>query len=856
MNSKSKKVVIIGGVAGGAACAARLRRLDERAEIVILEKGPYISFANCGLPYYLGGTVAGRESLLVQSPEAMKSKFNIDVRINSAATSIDRNTRSVTVQTKDGCTYTETYDKLVLSTGSSPVRPPIPGIDSPRIHTLWSIPDADEVYETLKKSRTAAVIGGGFVGLEVVENLKKAGLKVVLIEAADQVMAPLDPEMAEMIHREIRDSGTELILSDGVDRFEEKDDHLDIVLKSGRVVAAETVVLSIGVKPNSRLARDAGLELNGRGYVKVNENMETSDPDIYSAGDVVETYSTITGDRQPAPLASPAAKEGRIIADRIAGRDSKYAGFNGTSIAKVFHMAAASTGLNEKELKKRGEKKGKDYETVVLTQNSHVGFYPGSAPMLIKLIFKVPSGKVLGAQIVGADGADKRIDVISTVIRFGGTVEDLKNLELAYAPPFSAAKDPVNMAGFVAENFLTGLVRFSEYEIPGDAKILDVREDPELLAYSIPGARHIPLTQLRERMGELDRDQHYVVMCSVGVRSYTAARILMQSGFSDVEVFPGGTNLFRALERRGGDDPEECVTGAEITGLFQEKEADAEADDPVPAVRLNCCGMQCPGPLMKVNDMVKTMENGKKLAVTASDPGFVRDIRAWARKTGNTVISSGENEEGYYALIQKGLAGAADGTSATDIANEATAAATPAPDNAVQQAGIAVAPAGVAAAPAAKDGQTIIVFSGDFDKVMAAFIIANGAAAMGKKVTMFFTFWGLTALLKPEKTVEKSGMEKVFGAMLPRGVDELGLSRMNMGGMGGRMMKKIMAEKNVNSLDQLIKEAVRQGVTMMACTMSMDVMGIKKEELIDGVELAGVGTYLGAAEDASSNLFI
>lgn len=843
MNSKNKKVVIIGGVAGGAACAARLRRLDERAEIVILEKGPYISFANCGLPYYLGGTVAGRESLLVQSPEAMKSKFNIDVRINSAATSIDRNTRSVTVQTKDGTTYTETYDKLVMSTGSSPVKPPIPGIDSTRIHTLWNIPDADEVYGTLKKSRTAAVIGGGFVGLEVVENLKKTGLKVTLIEAADQVMAPLDPEMAEMIHREIRDSGTELILSDGVDRFEEKDDHLDIVLKSGRVVAADTVVLSIGVKPNSRLAKDAGLELNERGYVKVNENMETSDPDIYAAGDVVETYSVVTGDRQPAPLASPAAKEGRIIADRIAGRDSKYAGFNGTSIARVFHMAAASTGLNEKELKRRGEAKGKDYETVVLTQNSHVGFYPGSAPMLIKLIFRVPSGKVLGAQIVGADGADKRIDVISTVIRFGGTVEDLKNLELAYAPPYSSAKDPVNMAGFVAENFLTGLVRFSGYEIPDDAVILDVREDPELLAYSIPGARHIPLTQFRDRMGELDKKQHYVAMCSVGVRSYTAARILMQSGFSDVEVFPGGTNLFRALERRAGDDPDDCIPGAEITGLFQEKECDAGAGDTVPAVKLNCCGMQCPGPLMKVNDMVKTMENGKKLAVTASDPGFVRDIKAWAKKTGNAVISSGENDEGYYALIQKGLAGAADGDSA------AGTAVAPAQ-------GIAVKQAGSAAAPAAKDGQTIIVFSGDFDKVMAAFIIANGATAMGKKVTMFFTFWGLTALLKPEKTVKKSGMEKMFGAMLPRGVDELGLSRMNMGGMGGKMMKKIMREKNVSSLDSLIKEGIRQGVTMMACTMSMDVMGIKKEELIDGVELAGVGTYLGAAEDASSNLFI
>ena len=314
----------------------------------------------------------------------------------------------------------------------------------------------------------------------------------------------------------------------------------------------------------------------------------------------------------------------------------------------------------------------------------------------------------------------------------------------------------------------------------------------------------------------------------------------MENGFSNVEVFPGGTNLYRALESRWSQESgDSCVPEAEMTGVFQGKKDGGGSGDPVPAVKLNCCGMQCPGPLMKVNDMMKTMEIGKKLAVTASDPGFVRDIRAWARKTGNTVISSGENHEGYYAMIQKGIAGAADERSTCNAATAPTAS-TP----------------GTVPAPAAKDGQTIIVFSGDFDKVMAAFIIANGAAAMGKKVTMFFTFWGLTALLKPENTVKKSGMEKMFGAMLPRGVDELGLSRMNMAGMGGKMMKKIMAEKNVNSLDHLVQEAVRQGVTLMACTMSMDVMGIKKEELIDGVELAGVGTYLGAAEDASSNLFI
>ena len=545
-------VVIIGGVAGGASCAARLRRLDENANIVLLERGEYISYANCGLPYYIGGTIKSRDALLVMNPKAMKRKFNIDVRVKNEALSIDRERKVVSVKNLEtGEVYELPYDTLVIATGSSPMRPPIPGIDSPRVQTLWTVPDTDRIYELVHGSdiKKVAVIGGGFIGLEMADNLHEAGMEVSIVEALDQVMAPLDFEMAQMLHANIQKNGVDLHLGDGVASFEDTGEHVTVVLQSGAKVDADLVILSIGVRPNSALAKDAGLTLNARGGIVVDQTLRTSDPSIYAVGDVIEVEDPVFQEPTMVPLAGPANKQGRIAADNIAGMSERYAGTQGSSVAKVFDLTAASTGANEKTLAKRGLELGTDYERVYVTQNSHAGYYPGAVPMTIKLLFSPDGGKIFGAQIVGTDGVDKRIDTIGVALRLGAGVEDLKNLELAYAPPYSSAKDPVNMVGFVASNVLAGLVSFSDWDVehkhPG-ATLLDVREELEVKSFAIPGAVNIPLGQLRDRLGELDPGKEIVIFCGIGVRAYNAARILMQHGFEDVKVYPGGARFYRA----------------------------------------------------------------------------------------------------------------------------------------------------------------------------------------------------------------------------------------------------------------------------------------------------------------------
>ena len=819
--SEQRKTVIIGGVAGGASCAARLRRLDADREIVILERGAYISYANCGLPYHVGDVIKNRSALLLMTPERMWERFRIDVRVQNEVTKIDRVKKTVTVRkTETGETYEQPYDDLVIATGSSPLRPRIPGIDTPRIKTLWTVPDTDEIRAMVQSGtlRTAAVIGGGFIGLEMAENLHHAGLQVSLIEALDQVMAPVDFEMAQMLHENIRSHGVKLHLSDGVDSFKEQGEQVVVTLKSGTELTADLVILSIGVRPNSALARDAGLKLNERGGIVVDEHMRTNDPSVYAVGDVIEVEDFVFKGRTMVPLAGPANKQGRIVADVLAGRDSTYKGTQGSSVAKVFDLTVASTGANEKTLKKRGMEKGADYESLIITQNSHAGYYPGATPMTLKLLFAPDSGRIFGAQIVGREGVDKRIDTIGVTMRLGGTASDLKDLELAYAPPYSSAKDPVNMAGYVAENIRTGLVRIAPYDAPmtdPEATLLDVREEAEVMAYAVPNAINIPLGKLRVRMNELDPEKRIIVLCGIGVRAYTAARILDQNGFKNTEVYPGGVRLYQA------NYPE-----VEVETIADAKKEDhMEQATITNKIRLDCCGMQCPGPIMEVFRSVKEMKDGELLEVSASDPGFAKDIVSWCKRTGNTLVSNEERDGAYVAIIRRG---------------------TNAP--AVQKA---------AQADAAPKGKTIIVFDGDMDKVLASFVIANGALAMGRPVTMFFTFWGLTALRKTEKVpVKKSLIEKMFGFMLPRGAGKLKLSKMNMGGMGTAMMQGIMKDKNIDSLETMMKKAMENGVKIIACSMSMDVMGIHPEELIDGVEIGGVGTYLGDAEESDVNLFI
>lgn len=551
---EKKKTIIVGGVAGGASCAARLRRLDEEREIIILEKGDYISFANCGLPYHISDVIEDREDLLLMTPELMHDRFRIDVRVKNEVVAIDKEKKTITVldhNTK--ATYEENYDELVLATGSSPLRPHIPGIDSKRIHTLWNINDTDEIKSLLKDVHTVAVIGGGFIGLEMADNLHHAGKEVSIIEASNQVMAPLDYEMAQLLHQNIGENGVALYLNDGVERFEEKGNTVSVFLQSGKEIVVDLVILSIGVRPNSTLAKDAGLTLNERGGIVVDAYLKTSDPNIYAVGDVIEVEDYIFHDRTMIPLAGPANKQGRMVADNIAGAKKTYNGTQGSSVAKVFDLTAASTGANEKALARHNLVKGKDYETITIKQNSHAGYYPGAKPLVLKLIFSKDGKKIYGAQIVGEEGVDKRIDTIGTAIHFGASVLDLKDMELAYAPPYSSAKDPVNMAGFVAENVLHGFVQFASYDEPDtnkEAILLDVREAEELEVYAIPGAKHIPLGQLREALPTLNKEKDYIIFCAVGVRAYNAARLMQQNGFAHVKIYPGGVRFFEATHYR------------------------------------------------------------------------------------------------------------------------------------------------------------------------------------------------------------------------------------------------------------------------------------------------------------------
>lgn len=539
----SKRIVIIGGVAGGASAAARARRLSEDAEIIMLERGPHVSFANCGLPYYLGGDIESESKLLVATPQSLTDRFNLDVRTRSEAVSIDRQARIVTVHELDhDRTYELPYDALILSTGAGPLVPPIPGIKREGHFTLRNIEDMRRIDEWIKSrdARRAVIAGGGYIGLEMAEQLKLRGLDVALAEAMDQVMAPLDPEMAAMLHRELRENGIELYLSDPVAKFDDPDGDAMasiVELKSGVRLPADVLILGLGVRPENMLAKDAGLELGERGGVRVDEHQRTSDENIYAVGDLIEVRDRITGGWTMIPLAGPANRQGRIAADNIFDIPSTYKGTMGTAVLRLFDLAAAVTGANERSLT-RAEM---PFEAVHLHPSSHAGYYPGATPIALKLLFAPDTGRILGAQAVGEDGVDKRIDVIATAIAANMTVDDLAELELAYAPPFGSAKDPVNLAGMAAQNVMAGRVRIIQYDDVADLDaqetvILDVRSEAERKRGAIEGSIHIPLDALRARLNELPRDKTIVAYCQSGQRSYYACRILMQHGFDCVSL--------------------------------------------------------------------------------------------------------------------------------------------------------------------------------------------------------------------------------------------------------------------------------------------------------------------------------
>lgn len=811
--------LIIGGVAGGATVAARLRRMDEKANIILFERGKYVSYANCGLPYYIGDTINNREKLFVQTAKGFTDRFRIDIRTEQKVTAIRPDKKEVEIKNlSTGETYTETYDKLVLSPGAEPLRPGIEGIGSKKIFTLRNVPDTDTIknYVNTENPKRAIVVGGGFIGLEMAENLHDLGIQVDVVEMANQVMAPLDFSMAAIVHRQLTDKGVGLHLEDGVSRFEEKDGGVTVHLRSGKQIATDMVLLSIGVRPETKLAKDAGLAIGERGGIAVNDYMQTSDADIYALGDAVEVRHLVTGQPALIPLAGPANKQGRIVADNIVfGNKEKYPGSIGTSIAKVFDLTVAAAGANAKLLQRNNI----PYISSYTHGASHAGYYPGAVPLSIKILFAPENGKLLGAQIVGFNGVDKRIEMLAQVIQRGGTVHDLAELEHAYAPPYSSAKDPVNMAGFVAENILNKKSRIILWrelaELPADTIRIDVRTHDEYKLGTIPGFINIPVDELREHLDELPKEKPIVVTCAVGLRGYLAYRILVQNGFKHVRNLSGGYKTW-------------SVATAPIKEIVSHKPEIPEStsygnsDSQINLLKVDACGLMCPGPVMQLKKNYEALKIGEQLQITATDQAFGKDVTSWCKMTGAELVAL-ENKNGVVA--------------ATIRKQEKTASCEISRNNA--------------------DNKTLIVFSDDLDKALASFVIANGAASTGKKVTMFFTFWGLNVIKKQHKpTVTKDIFGKMFGWMLPTHSGKLKLSKMNMGGAGSWMMRLIMKRKRIDSLESLIQQAIDNGVEMIACTMSMDVMGVQKEELMDNVTLGGVASYLERAEEANVNLFI
>lgn len=826
-----KKIIIVGGVAGGASAAARLRRLSEEDEIILFEKDEFISFANCGLPYYIGNVIKDRDKLIVQSVDAMKERFQVDVRNFSEVIAIDEAKKQVKVknhQTNE--TYDESFDVLILSPGAKPFVPPFEGIkEAKNIFTLRNIADTDAIYNFIQtqKPESAVVVGGGFIGVEMAENLIERGIDVTLVEKMPQVLAPLDFEMAQKVHEVLSHNGVALRLQQGVKAF--KNEGSVVVLENGEELKTDLIILAIGVAPSSGLLEGTNFKKGPRGHIVVNDTLQmlhndgSVAQDFYALGDAIEVKDFITNTPTAIPLAWPANRQGRLVADIIHGKAVTYKGSQGSSVLKVFDMCVATTGNNERML----EQKGWPHQSVCVVRGNHAGYYPDARNITLKLIFDPTTRKILGAQAVGPmEGTEKRIDVIATAIRYHGVIDDLPDLELCYAPPFSSAKDPVNIAGYVAQN-----VADQEYK-PFYAKdvqklqdesafFLDVRTPLEFQLGHIDGAINIEVDQLRHHLDQMpqEKDVPIYVNCAIGLRGYLAIEILKGHGYTNLYNLSGGYQMYEAQH----------FTPKVIKAVRQSEPKNDEQQKEMPnpthvatRKRIDAIGLQCPGPLMATYNAMQNAQEGDVLEVVATDYGFTVDAKKWCETNGHKLLDIVKEGPNYHVMIQKGHKDEA----ITGVKNQL-------------------------------DNATIVLFSGELDKALAAMIIALGAAAQGKKVTIFFTFWGLNLLRKegPVK-VQKTFVENMFGKMMPKGPKKLPLSSMNMLGVGRKMIKDIMKDKNVDQLEVMMKKAQDAGVQFMACTMSMELMGIKQEELIDGITYGGVASYIGENDNATTTLFI
>lgn len=812
------KVVIIGGVAGGATAAARLRRLDEKSEIILFEKGQYVSYANCGLPYYIGDVISERDRLFLQTVEGFSKRYGVDARVNSEVIAINTKAKTVTVKNwKTGDNYDESYDKLILSTGSSPIKLPLEGADDRRIFSLRDVADTDKIKGFLNehKPKKAVVIGAGFIGLEMVENLRDLGLEVSIVQRENQVMNPLDMGMAAIVHKTLAEKGVEVYLEENLIGFKDENSHLKVLLESGAELDADLVIMSVGVCPESRLAKESGIELGQFGGIKVDEYLQTSNADVYAVGDAIEVFNPVLNKYVLIPLAGPANKQGRIVADNVMrGNKEKYTGTIGTAIAKIFDLTVASAGASSKQLTAGGIEHYESYTHA----NSIATYYPGSVPFSLKINFSKKDGRVLGAQAIGYEGIVDTINLLAEAIRKGETVYDLQAVEHAYAPPYSSAKHPVNIAGYVAQNILEGEVKpiqWNELELLDKSQviIIDTRTQSEFDMGHIDGAVNIAVDEMRDRLSEIPKDTQLVLYCAIGYRGYLATQILKHNGYDQVYNLSGGYRTHSTAIQKHFEKAQKRNTNQPIIQAMENKSENI--------VSVDARGLMCPGPIMQLKKNYDKIAEGDQLEIKVTDQAFGQDLEGWSNMVGAKVLSFDNSGGVVTARVQK-------------QAKEESATA-------------------------AKSGnrQTMIVFSDDLDKALASFVIANGAAASGKKVSLFFTFWGLNVIKKQSKPkVKKDIFGKMFGMMMPSSSKKLGLSQMNMGGLGRMMMRMVMKKKNVESLENLMQQAKENGVEMIACSMSMDVMGIKEEELMDEVVIGGVAAYLDRANQANVNLFI
>lgn len=815
------KIVIVGGVAGGASAATRIRRLSENAEIILIERSPYISFANCGLPYYLAGVITHRDNLLLQSPNKMRERYNLDVRVNSEVTAIDRTNRQVSITNLNtNEKYCENYDALILSPGAKPIIPSIPGSTSPGIFTLRNIPDMDAIDSWIKNrsAKTAVIVGGGYIGLEMAEALQHRNLQVTMVELAPQVMGPVDNEMANLLHQELLSQGVKLELASAAREFIPNATNISIKLSTNKNLTADIVILAMGVKPEVTLAKNAGLTIGELGGIVVDQSLKTSDPSIYAIGDAIEVNDFVSKNKILLPLAGPANRQARIVADNILGRATIYHDTQGTGVCKVFGLTVGMTGLNEKYLQHHNY----PYEKIYLHANDHAGYYPGATLVHLKVLFNPHDGTIFGAQAIGAKGIENRIDVIATAMRAQQKITELQHAELSYAPPYGSAKDIVNFAGFVADNILRNDVKICHVaaviKIASNQLLLDVRTAAEVACGTIPGAINIPIDELRGRITELPIDKEIIVFCKVGIRGYLAYRILTQHGFNCRNLSGGYQTYLMATNSLPFSPLGHCQNKINSPETSEENAMISNSNNIIDAR-----GLQCPGPIQKLKIELDKLASNAVVTVLASDRGFLTDAAAWCNATGNTLLKIDLEADYYRALIKKGTA--------------------PITSSPLQ-------------APTTKN-LTIVVFSGDLDKALAAFIIANGAAAMGYKPILFFTFWGINILRKANAPkTQKSFIERMFSWLMPKGAKQLALSKMHLCGMGSAMIKYVMQRKNVSSLPELIQSAITAKVRLIACSMSMDLIGIKREELLDNVEVGGVAAYLEQAGASGINLFI